>query len=170
MGINQSRQIATTTHEPDDKTVLAWRVHLRDSGYLQNPKSDTEMHTSMSGVELDAQLLDMPDTAKARRDYHVRQHFANEYAAPSIHNIPQPVFVTAAEKDEFCKISNKTVETIKILILELIEQLDCDSTQSHYRDLWKRVKGKKKDDLVSFYEELQEEVVDQTMPLSALVE
>ena len=82
---------------------------------------------------------------------------------PSLHDIPQPLFITSKEQEEFSKISNKTVKTIKILVLELIDQLDCSYLQSHYTEMWKRIQ--KKEDLISFHDRVKEEVADQLMPL-----
>ena len=169
MGLNQSRRHITTSHEPSSDSITAWRSHLRDSQYLADPKSGTELHTSMSGVELDSQLVNMSEIANKRRVFHMRQLFVSDYVMPSLHDIPQPLFVTAKEREEFCKISNKPNDTIRVLVLELIDQLDCSNLRAHYNEMWKRVKNKKKEDLVAFYEKVKEEVEDQ-MPLINLSE
>ena len=81
-----------------NQTVLAWGIHLRDLRYLSDPKADTKLHTSMSSVEFDEQLVCVPTTDKARMEYNMRQLFDNTYTtAPSVQEIPQPVFVTAKE-------------------------------------------------------------------------
>ena len=168
LGLNQSTPETTTTHEPDEKTIDAWRVHLRDSGYLADPKSATEIHTSMKGVELDAQLLNMDVQAQSRRTFHARNLFDNDFVMPSLHDIPQPVFVTAEERDDFSNIANKTNGVIRSFVEELLEQLDSDEVQSHYKDRWKRTKNKKKEELIAFYDLVREEIEDQLPVLSLL--
>ena len=55
-----------------NQTVLAWGIHLRDLRYLSDPKADTKLHTSMSGVEFDEQLV----YANHQQGSHGVQHVA----------------------------------------------------------------------------------------------
>lgn len=121
----------------------------------------------MTGVELDTQLMDMMEQASARRYYNAANWFESGFTTPPVQ--PEPVFVTDEEREIFNKISSKSNEVIKTMILELIEQLDSDEDQSQFRELWKKTKNKKKDELIVFYEKVMEEVKDQ-LPLSNLQE
>ena len=103
--------------DTDELLALLHHLTLRYLRYLSDPKADTKLHTSMSGVELNEQLVCISTTDKVRMEYNMRQLFDNTYTAPSVQDIPQTVFVTAKEWEEFCKVSNKTVDTIKILVL-----------------------------------------------------
>ena len=86
----------------------------------------------------------------------MRLLFPSAYPLPAAQNIPFPTFVTITEREEFHKVENKTINTIKILAQELINELDCDSIQAHYKDMWRKVKSRRKDDLIDFYYKLKE--------------
>ena len=164
LGLQRHSLPEGTSHEPTEEAISAWRVHLRLSGYISHPEVINEIHTSMKGVELDPELLDIVANATNRRQHHMRLLFPSNRPMPKA---PLPTFVTAEERDNFHKVENKNMETIKEMVSDLLDELDSDESRQHYRAQWKKVKNKNKVELVKFYYVLREEVDDQ-IPLALL--
>ena len=73
----------------------------------------------MSGVELDAQLVNMSEIANKHRVFHMRPFFVifvSDYVMPALRTFHSHCSLHIKEQEEFSKISSKVGEIIKILV------------------------------------------------------
>ena len=121
---------------------------------MLNPQDDAIL-SSMSGEELDPQLVDLTAQGKQRRRFFMQQLMDPHSPLEK----PDPVFVTPAERTSFHDIASQTKEVISRKIVSLLDAMNQGPLCDSYQELWHReVRTQRKDNLVAFYKRLEEEV------------
>lgn len=144
---------ASASHVPQEAEIVEWRAKLRESKFLANPLVDNIM-TSVSGQLLDEQLPKFTESGWSRRRINYEVLFRNA----SSENMPDPVFVVPEERVAYHDIKNQTKVVIANKIKDLISQLTDEEVKFDYLEMWSSVEKKKKEEYLSFYEKIREEV------------
>lgn len=161
MGITDPKEFmhAGTTHEPSEKEYAAWRMKLREKQYLSTPLADN-IFSSLSGEELDPQLVELTATGHARREYFFQKYFSDdETDLPE--EVPDPIFVTPEERSEYFDVSNKTIDVIKKWTSNLFFQIDSDTVRQVLQDDFSELTSRsnvRKSAYIAFYNRVREEV------------
>lgn len=156
MGVRDPKAVSYngTTHEPKKEDVIEWRACLRKLHYLAPVvESNTSTFASMSGVELSDGLLNMTETGKERRQFHMKKRLGR---IEDREEPPCPIFVTEVERCEYDDIGRRTVPQIKVIISDMLPKVSDEDVRLDLMDEWTTIKSKTKPSIVSYYNKLEE--------------
>ncbi|CAC5391852.1 unnamed protein product [Mytilus coruscus] len=134
-----------------EEAIMEFRTAIRKDRYLQK----YGVHTSLSGLILDGDLVNLMEGATKRRMFYLRSEILGEgIEAPALRH---PVPVTIEERLKFNSVNSMNLNEIKKEISELLELIQDPLVQDYHEKLYNtEVKGKVKARHVQFLQELKE--------------
>ena len=141
--------------------IREFRRVLRENEYLSMPRRQRDL-VALDGSALDPDLVNFSALCREKRASYCDAYLAHESRRSAVRtNIPfkqRPVFVTQAERTEYDRVENKTIDELKTEIPNMIAAIADESVRDAFSDAWlsevlKR-KGTTKKDYIAFYEEV----------------
>ena len=136
-----------------EEEILSLRVLVRKSGLLSDPYEEKPLR-SLEGKELHPDLVDF--LMIAQNNY---KSYLTDGAAP------QPIFVDAADEENFNNVDNWTISKIKTETLLLIEKFTDGERSEMFFEFSKSIANAKKKTLTEFYEEVKTDFENQIASL-----
>ena len=142
-----------------------FRALLRKKKYLSTPMQPDESVKSLSGEELDNELISFSKICiEIRAKYYESFMNMEQQRASTRSTVPfstQPIFVTKAERVEYSRIENKNIADIKMIVEQELREIHDEDLRKEYEDIWindqhKGGPGITKQLYIHFYTEVKE--------------
>ncbi|XP_041466282.1 uncharacterized protein LOC121416832 isoform X2 [Lytechinus variegatus] len=150
MGQSTSSTPRSTSHDPAADDIKAWRIFIRESGYLSSPMTSGPI-SAINGEELDPSLICLTTTGTKRR-----RHFASKLLSAGDIPKPDPVLVTKSERADFEDISKQTKERISQRIEALISSVADDVSKDILMKELGQLKSRRKEELIGLFYRLKD--------------
>lgn len=129
-----------------------------------DPDYSTESFHGIGGKELDRSLVDLESTLETNRKNLLTSHFIEKKARHD--TIITPIYATKEDRDKAEDINNMTkaniIKRIEENILLISDEIVKEKFDLHMEWFKKKITSTKKEVLLSFYSEIQEELNDQS--------
>ncbi|XP_060595290.1 uncharacterized protein LOC132749514 isoform X1 [Ruditapes philippinarum] len=145
-------------HIDIEKAVQILQSVFRRTGYLMK----TGDHTSLHGLALDEKLIDFYAESTKKRIYNVQREILKEERDDS-YFLRQPVPVTPDERRDYLSIERMTIDELSRQIQQILGTIpDTFQFQYHNQLFYTEKKGWKKENYVSFLQELADAISKQS--------
>ena len=129
-----------------DPEISMFRKVIRESQILDNPYDDEDPLRNIEGGLLHPELVNFYFTAQENYEAYLRNPSSDL----------SPVFITQEDEEQYNNVKNWTIKKIKSKCGELIQSFLDDDLKEKYSGIMKSITKANKGMLISFYEELRQ--------------
>ena len=137
MGIKDPKDKAIHKQKDMNPEITAFRVLLRQRGYLQNPCQSRGM-VSLSGKELDTDLVNFSSLSREKRAKYYEVYRGLEFKRTIVRTtVPfgeHPVFIDAEERQQYTSITAKTIKELMELVENSLKMITDSNIRCAFED------------------------------------
>lgn len=128
--------------------IFDFRCLVRQSKYLAKP-FQVEEHKTLSGKNLDHDLVNFMEKCKENRGQHLTKVVENDLATKQK---LCPLFIFLSDRTDYFDVEKQTKTKIIDIINKELENIDVPS----YNEKWKKIRDKNKTIILTFLKEIQD--------------